>query len=84
MVTSKTRTNVYLDENLKYQAKELFKQYGLSFSNGLNFLLKQLINKNEMPLPKDIELVLPKDDDYKLVKNIKDEETISLDEFLKL
>ena len=37
----KVRSNVYLDVSLKQSAKEIFKGYGLSFSDGLNLLLKK-------------------------------------------
>lgn len=41
----KVRSNVYLDINLKQNAKEMFKEYGLSLSDGINFLLKQATDK---------------------------------------
>jgi antitoxin component of RelBE/YafQ-DinJ toxin-antitoxin module len=36
MTADKIRTNVYLDKQLKEEAKKLFKEYGMSFSDGLN------------------------------------------------
>jgi len=69
MTFDKVRTNVYLDKNLKDQAKEFFKQYGLSLSDGLNFLLKKTLEKKELDLNMQIEPVLPEDTDYEIAKN---------------
>ena len=69
MTFDKVRTNVYLDRNLKDQAKEFFKQYGLSLSDGLNFLLKKTLEKKELNLDMEIEPILPGDPDYEIAKN---------------
>ncbi len=69
MTFDKVRTNVYLDKNLKDQAKEFFKQYGLSLSDGLNFLLKKTLEKKELDLNMQIEPLLPGDPDYEIAKN---------------
>ena len=66
---TKVRTNVYLDKNLKDQAKDFFKQYGLSLSDGLNFLLKKTLDKRKLDLDIEIEPILPEDPDYKIAKN---------------
>lgn len=66
---TKIRTNVYLDKNLKNQAKDFFKQYGFSLSDGLNFLLKKALDKKELNLNMQIEPILPNDADYKIAKN---------------
>ena len=47
MAADKIRTNVYLDKQLKEEAKKLFKEYGMSFSDGLNFLLRQVVTKKK-------------------------------------
>ena len=44
-MTQKVRSNVYLDTELKELAREMFKNYGLSLSDGINFLLKQATEK---------------------------------------
>ena len=69
MTINKVRTNVYLDKNLKNQAKEFFKSYGLSLSDGLNFLLKKTLEKKELDFNMKIEPILPNDPDYKIAKN---------------
>ena len=86
MTFDKVRTNVYLDRNLKDQAKEFFKQYGLSLSDGLNFLLKKTLEKKELDLDMEIEPILPGDPDYELLqkarKHFKEhpEDYVTLDE----
>jgi len=69
MTFEKIRTNVYLDKNLKDQAKEFFKSYGLSLSDGLNFLLKKTLDKKDLDLDMKIEPILPGDTDYEIAKN---------------
>jgi addiction module RelB/DinJ family antitoxin len=84
MMVQKTRTNIYIDEQLKDEAKVFLKQYGISLSNGINLLLQQMIQKRKLPLPENIEVIQPGEEDYKLIENTKGEETISLDAFMKL
>ena len=86
MTFDKVRTNVYLDKTLKDQAKEFFKQYGLSLSDGLNFLLKKTLDKRELELDMRIEPVLPRDPDYELLQKARKhfqehpEDYVTLDE----
>jgi len=85
-IQAKERSNVYLDTNLKQKAKELFKAYGLSFSDGLNLLLKQAVNRKSPILISDLDIepVYPNDPDYKIMQEARKGDTISLDEFMKL
>ena len=85
MTADKIRTNVYLDRQLKEEAKRIFKEYGMSFSDGLNFMLRQVVTKKGIPIPKELEIepILPEDPDYKIVERTRGEETVSLDEFLR-
>jgi len=82
MTYEKVRSNVYLDKNLKEKAKELFKEYGLSLSDGLNMLLKQAIEKKDKFLiPEfDIEPVYPDDPDYKIMQEAKKDKSYTLEE----
>ncbi len=82
----KVRSNVYLDVDLKSSAKEIFKNYGLSFSDGLNLLLKQATDRKSPILINDldIELVYPNDPDYKLMQEARKDINISLDEFMNI
>ena len=52
-MTQKIRSNVYLDTELKEIAREMFKNYGLSLSDGINFLLKQATDKKSPGLRGD-------------------------------
>ena len=84
----KVRSNVYLDTKLKARAKELFKSYGLSFSDGINFLLKQATDKNTPMISLDIEAIYPNDPDYKLMQEAREnrkngEEIHSLEKVMK-
>ena len=88
IMTQKIRSNVYLDTELKESAREMFKNYGLSLSDGINFLLKQATEKKSPILDLSIEQISPNDADYKLVeearKNRANGEKIhSLEEVMK-
>jgi len=56
MTSSKIRTNVYLDSELKEQAKKLFKEYGMSFSDGINILLRKVVKEREFPIPNELDI----------------------------
>jgi len=65
MVVEKSRTNVYLDTNLKEQAKEIYKHYGLSLSEAVNMFLAQSVFNRGLPfevkIPNDMTLEAMKD-----------------------
>ena len=87
-MTQKVRSNVYLDTELKESARQMFKNYGLSLSDGINFLLKQATEKQTPILDLDIEVITPNDSDYKLIQEARKnrangEKTYSLDEVMK-
>ena len=87
-MTQKIRSNVYLDTELKESAREMFKNYGLSLSDGINFLLKQATEKKSPILDLNIEQISPNDPDYKLVEEARKnrangEKIYSLDEVMK-
>jgi len=83
-MATKIRTNIYVEESLKNEAKEFLKQYGISLSNGINLLLQQMLKSKKLPLPENIELITPNEKDYKFIEETKDEESVSLDEFMKV
>lgn len=56
-MSSKVRTNVYLDKELKEKAKKIFKAYGLSLSDAFNLFLAQVVKRSELPL----EEILPEE-----------------------
>ena len=65
MVITKSRTNVYLDTNLKEQAKEIYKHYGLSLSEAVNMFLAQSVFNRGLPfevkIPNNMTLEAMKD-----------------------
>jgi len=73
--------NIQLDDTILETSMKLFQQYGLNLSEGINILLQKIINKPELL---DIEEISKDDEDYKLLSQTRGEETISLDEFMKL
>jgi DNA-damage-inducible protein J len=88
IMTQKIRSNVYLDTELKESAREMFKNYGLSLSDGINFLLKQATEKKSPILDLNIEQINPNEPDYKLVEEARKnrangEKIYSLDEVMK-
>ncbi len=82
MVVEKSRTNVYLDTNLKEQAKEIYKHYGLSLSEAVNIFLAQSVFNRGLPfevkIPNDMTLQAMKD-----VETGKNYEDVTLDELSK-
>jgi addiction module RelB/DinJ family antitoxin len=74
MATTKIRSNVYLDKELKEKAKEIFKEYGLSLSDGINMLLNKVVKNKELIVPKelDIEPVYENDPDYEIIKKARE------------
>ena len=88
IMTQKVRSNVYLDTELKESAREMFKNYGLSLSDGINFLLKPATEKKSPILDLNIEQISPNDPDYKLIeearkKRANGEKIHSLDDVMK-
>lgn len=75
-MTQKVRSNVYLDTELKELAREMFKNYGLSLSDGINFLLKQATEKKTPILDLNIEQINPNDSDYCIRRNNSDSQPI--------
>ena len=75
MATTKIRSNLYLDKELKEKAKEIFKEYGLSLSDGINMLLRRVVKNRELIVPKElnIESVYEDDPDYEIIKQAREE-----------
>ena len=87
-MTQKVRSNVYLDTELKESAREMFKNYGLRLSDGINFLLKQATEKKTPILDLSIEQINPNDSDYKLIQEARKNRTngeklYTLDEIMR-
>jgi len=83
-MTAKVRSNIFIDYNLKEEAKKIFKKHGLSFSDGINHLLKQLKDKKTFVFNDlDIEPIYPDDLDYKLMQEARKGKSYSLSEVVK-
>lgn len=82
MVIEKIRTNVYLDADLKEQAKEIYKHYGLSLSEAVNIFLAQSVFKRGLPF----EMKLPNEETLQAMRDVDtgaNYEDIALDELAK-
>lgn len=67
MVVKKSRTNVYLDTNLKIKAKEIYKQYGLTLSDAFNMFLAQSVFNQGLPF----ELKIPNAETLQAMKDVE-------------
>ena len=66
-VQEKSRTNIYVDVNIKEQAKDIFNQYGLSLSQAVNiFLTQSVLNRG---LPFDVKI--PNDETLQAMKDVE-------------
>jgi DNA-damage-inducible protein J len=82
MIAQKIRTNVYLDVSLKDQAKEIYKQYGISLSDAFNMFLAQSVFNKGLPF----ELRIPNDETLQAMKDVKtgeNYEDVVLEDFKK-
>lgn len=79
---TKIRTNVYLDSNMKAQAKDIFKQYGVSLSDAINMFLTQSVLERGLPF----KLKIPNDETIKAIEDARagvNSEVISFDDLKK-
>ena len=82
MVAEKTRKNVYLDTNLKSQAKDIYKQYGLTLSDAVNMFLAQSVFNQGLPF----NLKIPNDETVQAMKDVEtgnDYEDVTLEDLKK-
>ena len=49
VTTQKVRTNIYLDQQVKAEAKELFKKFHISLSDAVNLFLSQSVLEQGLP-----------------------------------
>jgi DNA-damage-inducible protein J len=78
-LNQKTRTNVYLDTNMKKQAQEKFKQYGMGLSDAFNIFLSQSVMEKGIPF----QIKIPNDETKKVIKDARENKNmtkVSLDE----
>jgi len=78
----KTRTNVYLDTNMKKKAQEIFKQYGMGLSDAFNIFLSQSVMEKGIPF----QIKIPNDNTTRVIQDArkgKNMTKISLDNLKK-
>ena len=63
----KSQTNIYLDIHLKEQAKEIYKQYGLSLSQAVNIFLAQSVFNRGLPF----DIKIPNDKTLQAMKDVQ-------------
>lgn len=75
----KTRTNVYLDTEMKKKAQAIFKQYGMGLSDAFNIFLSQSVMEQGIPF----QIKIPNDETAKVIQDARERKNmrkISLDE----
>ena len=68
-VQQKSKTNIYLDENIKDQAKEIFNQYGLSLSQAVNIFLTQSVLNRGFPF----DVKIPNENTLEAMRDVETE-----------
>ena len=79
MTAHKVRTNVYLDSDMKEQAKQIFKKYGVSLSDAINMFLTQSVMERGLPF----ELKLPNEETIQAIEDARNGingDTVTLEE----
>jgi DNA-damage-inducible protein J len=82
VANKKTRTNVYLDTEMKQKAQEIFKQYGMGLSDAFNIFLAQSVMQRGIPF----EIKIPNDETAQAIEDARVDKNmtkISLDELKK-
>ncbi len=79
---NKTRTNVYLDTEMKKRAQEIFKHYGMGLSDAFNIFLAQAVMEQGIPF----QIKIPNDETAQVIKEAREGKNmskVSLDELKK-
>ncbi len=64
----KTRTNVYLDTDMKQKAQEIFKQYGMGLSDAFNIFLSQAVMEKGIPF----QIKIPNDETAQVIQEARE------------
>ena len=73
----KERTNIYLNAEIKREAKKILAHYGLSLSDAINIFLTQVVLERGIPFP----VKLPNEETQKVLEEVrqgKNIETVDL------
>jgi len=82
IANEKTRTNVYLDTEMKKKAQKIFKQYGMGLSDAFNIFLSQSVMEQGIPF----QIKIPNDDTARVIQDAREGKNmtkITLDELKK-
>jgi len=82
IATQKVRTNIYLDQETKIQAKELFKKFHISLSDAVNLFLSQSVLEQGLPFAVKIPNATTRKAMQEVDEN-KNMEELSLKGFIK-
>ena len=69
-MSTKSRTNVYLDLTTKQQAIQVLKEYGLGLSDAINIFLKQVVLEKGIPF-KPVQPREPNEETKKILEEIR-------------
>jgi len=77
----KVRTSIYLDQQIKEEAKKLFKKFHLNLSEAINIFLTQSVLDQTLPF----QLRIPNEETIKAIQEVENGETeeISFEEHLE-
>ena len=80
VTTQKVRTNIYIDQHVKDQAKELFKKFHISLSEAVNLFLYQSVLEQDLPF----QVKIPNAQTLKAMQEVEngETETISFEDHL--
>ena len=80
--SEKIRTNVYLDAEIKRQAQEIFKRYGMGLSDAFNIFLAQAVMQRGIPF----DVKIPNEETAQVIKDAragKNMSRVSIEELKK-
>lgn len=80
VASQKVRTNIYLDQQTKTEAKELFKKFHISLSDAVNLFLSQSVLEQGLPF----QVRIPNEETIQAMREVENGETenISLEDHL--
>jgi DNA-damage-inducible protein J len=67
MTTQKVRTNIYIDQQIKTEAKELFKKFHISLSDAINLFLTQSVLEQGLPF----QVKIPNTETIKAIEDVE-------------
>ena len=74
VVTQKVRTNIYLDQQTKKEAQELFKKFHISLSSAVNLFLSQSVLEQGLPF----QVKIPNAETIKAMQEVENGETTTI------